>query len=133
MRHPLNDERINPRLGTGRDDTPVMTFINADSIDPAQGDNHNDSISQDGRRCPADAKIYIGVGFTYNPTTWVVIEAPTFFPAYRAGLRPGDQIVTMLPDDLPEDVLVNISVNRGKHLLNFQAVTRKICYLPPTE
>ena len=48
----------------------------------------------DSKICSGKDKNYKGIGIIYNPTTGVILHAPSYYPAYQAGLRIGDMILS---------------------------------------
>jgi hypothetical protein len=80
----------------------------------------------DGRICNGKDKFYKGIGIIYNPGSFVIIYAPEYYPAYKAGLRIGDRIVD---PDIPEiDGYVDIEINRGYSIEQFHIKTDNICF-----
>ena len=52
------------------------------------------SYPSDSRICSGKDKDYRGIGIIYNPITGLILHAPTYYPAYQAGLRVGDMILS---------------------------------------
>ncbi len=72
-------------------------------------------------------KFYGGVGIMHGNLDGMVTKAPKGYPAYEAGVRVGDILLTL---DLKGEVgtPVVISVLREGKQLNFPAVRATICY-----
>lgn len=49
--------------------------------------------------CTATNKKYHGIGIVYNPFTGIVLQAPTAYPAYKAGIRVGDRAFMFIPSE----------------------------------
>lgn len=49
------------------------------------------------KTCTDVMKSYRGIGVTLTAPPWLVMEAPPQYPAYRAGIRPGDELIELYP------------------------------------
>lgn len=49
--------------------------------------------------CNEKHKKYQGIGIVYNPFTGIVLQAPTAYPAYKAGIRAGDRALMFMPSE----------------------------------
>lgn len=69
-------------------DTPVTMTTKDPKASPKK------SYPTDSIICSGKDKNYKGIGVIYNPVTGVIFFAPTYYPAYQAGLRVGDMILS---------------------------------------
>jgi membrane-associated protease RseP (regulator of RpoE activity) len=71
---------------------------------------------------------YGGVGLQ-NDFTDMIVEIAPFYPAYKAGLRLGDILITP-PNTLRGDpgTIIDVTVKRGEDFMTFRVTRGKICY-----
>jgi hypothetical protein len=81
----------------------------------------------DERICTNKDKNYFGVGFIWNPGTGRIIYAPEDYPAYKAGMRPGDFV--MNPDADFSDGYIDLFVVRERgQQYHFHIKGDNICF-----
>lgn len=71
---------------------PPAETITSEVVKPDTGDIR---YPTDELICNGKDKKYVGIGIIYNPGSRIVIHAPPFYPAYKAGMREGDMIISM--------------------------------------
>lgn len=79
---------------------------------------------------PPCERTYIGVGFQYLYTgsSLLVTRAPEQLPAYRMGLRVGDEVVSISMDTSKPGQEAVIRVRRGGHIVALTTKTDTICF-----
>jgi membrane-associated protease RseP (regulator of RpoE activity) len=89
----------------------------------------NDRMQAAARKevCKGKDKHYTGIGIIWQPGSGFIIEAPEGFPAYGAGIRPGD--ILQNPYHEPDaNGVVTIRIERYDKQLVFKVKQGKICY-----
>ena len=87
--------------------------------------NGHDYFSVD--NCAADRQ-YDGIGIIFDPYDFKITEAPTSYPAYRAGIRVGDVIMRPYSTIAVQGVMdVDIEKPNGK-VVKYRIKTTRICY-----
>jgi hypothetical protein len=77
--------------------------------------------------CSAKDKEYLGIGVMWRPDTGLVIHVPEDYPAYKAGIRIGDQVKDPFANDITNGYL-DMDVMREYTLLHFHVKVEKICF-----
>jgi hypothetical protein len=89
----------------------------------------NDRVQAAARKemCKEKDKHYIGIGIIWQPGSGFIIDAPEGFPAYSAGIRPGDILQNQYhePD---ANGIVTIRIDRYSKQFVFKIKQGKICY-----
>jgi len=85
------------------------------------------SSNEETKFCNDKSIQYSGIGVTYSTSSWIIIEAPPSYPAYKAGIRKGDYFKNpgVQPD---EDGYQDVYVERDNQELHFRIKEEKICY-----
>lgn len=78
------------------------------------------------RICSPNSKSYIGAGFLYSSSTYLVIYIPETYPAYLAGLRLGDMIMNPFVD--PVNGYFEFDILRHYQHMHFSVKADKICF-----
>lgn len=76
--------------------------------------------------CGGKDKSYTGIGLIFMPGSHMVIYAPEYYPAYKAGVRVGDYILD--PYSNPINGYVDLEIRRGYNTLKFHIKVDNICY-----
>lgn len=82
--------------------------------------------------CSDNEDSYIGIGIVYSIYSMVILDAPTHYPGYRAGLRVNDTLLDG-PQSHKNAVVgefVTYRVLRGTNELTFRIKTEQICFRP---
>jgi hypothetical protein len=72
--------------------------------------------------CAGEDKNYKGIGITF--AVQIIKYAPEYYPAYKAGIRVGDQILYLKEFD----DFIDIAIARGYNRLYFHIKKDNICY-----
>lgn len=83
-----------------------------------------------GDDCPDKTKVYEGIGIVYGFLTDRVLEAPPSLPAYKAGVRVNDIIVSSVPggtNGIP-DGWTEYEFYRGQKHYTVRIKLEKICF-----
>lgn len=81
----------------------------------------------DPSKCDAAGLNYTGIGITYSTFTQRIIDAPTSYPAYQAGIRANDTLVN--PKSAPDaEGYVTVRIIRDDLEMVFKIKQTKICY-----
>lgn len=76
--------------------------------------------------CDGEAQTYEGVGVRYWARNGVVMEAPTGYPAYQAGIRVGDIILTPNPPNI--DGYMEFSIQQGRDVVKMKIKVTTVCF-----
>jgi predicted metalloprotease with PDZ domain len=97
------------------------------SKDPEILKGNKDSLSYptDPHICSSKDKSYRGVGIIYSYGSNMIVHAPEYYPAYKAGLRLGDFIVN---ETTEVNGYIDFDVRRGYTKLFFHIKLDNICY-----
>lgn len=79
----------------------------------------------DEKICEGKDRKYTGIGIIWMPGSGMVVHAPEFYPAYKAGVRMGDLIVGPIEE---LDGYVDFTVMRSNNRLNFHVKLESICF-----
>lgn len=93
--------------------------------DVLKGNKDALSYPTDPQICSAKDKMYRGVGIIHTFGSNMVVYAPEYYPAYKAGMRVGDFIVN---DTKEVDGYIDFEVRRGYTALFFHIKSDNICY-----
>lgn len=83
-------------------------------------------ISEDIIPCKDKASTYQGIGVLYYGPVNAVYKAPEQYPAYRAGIRVGDQLLN--PGEEVINGYVDVYIQRGYEKLRFHIKIGTICF-----
>lgn len=76
--------------------------------------------------CEHNNREYRGVGIIINFETSMILDAPVYYPAYKAGLRIGDFIIESPP--VTNDGYADFEIIRGYDKLRFHIKVDNICF-----
>lgn len=82
---------------------------------------------EEGIKCPEDSW-YGGIGVEINEATGEIYKAAPFYPAYKAGIRPGDINISDVELRGDPGTAVEVKVAREGQTLSFMVTREKICY-----
>lgn len=87
----------------------------------------NDVTQNEMHLCADNDKTYMGAGFTFTPFNGEIIDAPSYYPAYKAGIRIGDVLLnTDAKIDSKGFISFNILRDHFTHVYLVRA--DKICF-----
>ena len=106
-----------------------VTLIPKISAAPAitEGDGPGINGAPDPRICAGRHKTYTGIGIIHGIGTLRIDSAPATYPAYKAGLRVGDQIVELY-HEIGGSPYMRVHVTRNGQHLKFRIKVEPICY-----
>ena len=81
----------------------------------------NESAGED---CTAEKSSYVGIGIVYNFPGPKIVQAPSQYPAAKAGIQIGD----VLGKSTTKDGYMDVEINRNGEILKFHIKTQPICY-----
>lgn len=93
---------------------------------PVINDQPGINGAPDPRICSSKDQEYRGIGIIHSFVTQIVESAPAEYPAYKAGIRVGDQIMEIYR--LPGTQYMMVYVNRDRKSLKFKVKMEKICF-----
>lgn len=80
--------------------------------------------------CSATEDFYYGVGILSITGTGIIVQAPPTYPAYRAGVRVGDQLVEF--HNVPgSEGIVYLTIIRDGAVKKFRMQKENICFTRP--
>lgn len=89
------------------------------------GDGIGISSESDKLICANADKEYLGIGILHGLRGIdMIIHAPMYYPAYRAGIREGDKIISL--ERLGD--FIYITILRNEENLSFKVKMEKICF-----
>lgn len=91
------------------------------------GDGPGINGAPDPRICAGKHKTYTGIGIIHGMGSLRIDSAPATYPAYRAGLRVGDQIVEIYKED-GNSPYMRVQVLRDGRHFKFRIKMEQICY-----
>lgn len=77
--------------------------------------------------CAGQNEKFRGIGIKVSFGSEIIIEAPEQYPAYKAGLRLNDRVISMSVKDDTVD-FEQITVERSGQVLNFKILKDTVCY-----
>jgi hypothetical protein len=77
--------------------------------------------------CAGQNEQFRGIGIKVSFGSEIIIEAPEQYPAYKAGLRLNDVVLSMSDKDDTAD-FEQITVQRSGQVLNFKILKDTVCY-----
>ncbi len=76
--------------------------------------------------CKGKDKDYVGVGFIWQPSTFMITRVPMGLPAYNAGIREGDFFVAA--GEISPAGYITFNIKRRYEFLVFHIKAEKICF-----
>jgi C-terminal processing protease CtpA/Prc len=77
------------------------------------------------------ASKYVGIGVVYDSNSGTILRAPDSNPAYKAGIREGDILLTRITDKPTKGEWIFVVVNRDGESLSFHVQVDEICTTKP--
>lgn len=93
------------------------------------GEGINPSPKSDKEICENKGKEYTGIGIIHSLENGTVLDAPPFYPGYKAGIRRGDIILSL--DTIGDYIYVTLL--RDNAQFKYKIKVEKICYVEGEE
>lgn len=107
----------------------LLPLTSQNTVEPVEnestGEAQVDGIKTE-QVCDSENETYMGVGITYAPFSGEILSAPSDYPAYKAGLRPGDIIQER---NKTANGWVTYDILREGKNLSFQMKEQPICFI----